>query len=131
MSVGARVIAENARRAAFVALASLLIGLNFSNAATSGNEDSLANERLPVNAAHMETLWEVNCSAAYDQVLMLARNRNSAPGDSQVQQNLLESLKRCGFIYNTPHTQTYRQCPDFKRWERWLRGAKNNLDGCS
>ena len=99
-------------------LLGLMLGL--SNVATAGDADALANERIPVNRLRMEAQWGVDCDAALHQV----RERGSAGLPEEDTAGLADSLTLCGFIYNTPGTQTYRVCPDFGHWRDWMDGRR-------
>jgi hypothetical protein len=103
------------------------------HAEPSAREKALANERIPVNALHLEAQWGVDCSSAIAQARAMAEPgaaRSTTTGATMVIEALRPALRHCGFIYNTPGTQTYRACPDFKLWEAWLGGDSSTPTGC-
>jgi hypothetical protein len=95
------------------------------------DREALANERFPVNSRRIEAQWGVDCDAALTAVRAVAETTATAAGRSTQQlQGLTETLRLCGFIYNTPDSRIYRPCPAYSQWARWLQQQIGLPDDC-
>lgn len=111
-------------------LALVLAGVFGASLAWAADIESLANERIPVNRLRMEAQWGVDCEAALLQVAAMARDDaefSDGPLDSA---QLGEDLRRCGLIYNTPDTDLFTPCPDYRAWRHWLVGETEAPSHC-
>ena len=99
----------------------VLLSLSQVSADERSDQESLANERFPVNSQRIEAQWGVDCGAALEEVRIVADAMGMATGGLvSGHSKLRETLQLCGFIYNTPGSGLYRSCPDYKQWQTWL-----------
>ncbi len=117
---------SHSRPARLFALCLFALMFGPGDAASAVDADSLANERVPVNRLRMEAQWGVDCDSALDRV----RDRAAIALPTEGTSSLSETLTLCGFIYNTPGTQTYRVCPDYGHWRNWLDGERDPPEPC-
>lgn len=113
-------------------LACLLVSLQ-----AVANDEDLANERFVEPGKAIEAHWQIDCgqtSAAVSTLLAtLADQReldcglfNAAMRQDELS-NLLDSLQKCGFIYNTKGSRRFQPCPDYAVAHRGLDSA---TDAC-
>jgi hypothetical protein len=108
----------------------VLAGVFGASLARAADTESLANERVPVNRLRMEAQWGVDCEAALAQVEAMARDDAELSGGPFDSAQLDEGLRRCGLIYNTPDTDLFAPCPDYRAWRHWLIGETEASSHC-
>ncbi|MGI9289033.1 MAG: hypothetical protein ACR2P1_26915 [Pseudomonadales bacterium] len=109
-------------------LACLLLPLQ-----SSASDEDLANERFVESGKAIELHWQIDCTKTSTAVLaLLSGLADLKQGDCEsfaaaVQQreldDLLDSLQKCGFIYNTQGSRRFKPCPDYSLAHRGLGSA--------
>lgn len=108
---------------------SILAGLLVAGSSPAlASDDDLLNERFFEPGSAIEVHWQIDCgntSAAVSALLEQlaeARQANCAATLQQVElSNLLDSLQKCGFIYNIKGSRRFQSCPDYALAQRGLK----------
>ncbi len=118
---------DSRRRLRLYLLTGLLITSSLHTLAT---DEDLLNERFFEPGRAIEIHWQIDCAKTDAQVLtLLARLADQRQADcdfkaSAVQLDelkaLLDSLQKCGFIYNSRGNRRFKPCPDYASAYRGL-----------
>ncbi len=84
--------------------------LLFAAGVASGADSDLVNERFTTSGKDMESHWRIDCDAT---VAALTEPRAQRAGERRAE--LADALRKCGFIYQPPGTDTVDHCPDYNR----------------
>lgn len=101
------------------------------------NDEDLLNERFFEPGRAIEVHWRIDCAKTSKEVLaLLVRFAEPKQADCDaisviVHQDelndVLDSLKKCGFIYNTKGNRRFQPCPDYALAYRGLSTATDTL----
>lgn len=101
------------------------------------SDEDLANERFVEPGKAIEVHWQIDCGEASTTAsklltkLVNLKQADCASFSGAVKQgeldNLLDSLQKCGFIYNTPQSRRFQSCPDYALAHRRL---ASTTDAC-
>ncbi len=91
------------------------------------SDDDLVNERFFEPGSAIEVHWQIDCEntrVAVSTLLDQLSQTHQASCAAALQQvelgNLLESLQKCGFIYNIKGNRRFQSCPDYALAQRAL-----------
>lgn len=97
------------------------------------NDEDLVNERFFESGEAVEVHWQIDCNKTRAAVSTLLsgladfEQADCEPLAGAVQQHelddLLDSLQKCGFIYNIPDSRRFKSCPDYALAHRSLGSA--------
>jgi hypothetical protein len=95
----------------------LLISPLLSPLSLAGDSADAVNERLPVSKAEMEAHWQVDCAAAWEQLLAAAAQPTKQPTNTDncgIPGQLRREIQLCAFIYQAPGGAPGQDCPDYR-----------------
>ncbi len=104
----------------------LLISPLLSPLSLAGDSDDAVNERIPVNRAEMEAHWQVDCAAAWEQLLAAAAQSTKQPINTNncgIPDQLRREIQLCAFIYQPPGGDSRHDCPDYRGASKYLNEA--------
>jgi hypothetical protein len=104
----------------------LLISPLLSPLSLAGDSDDAVNERIPVNRAEMEAHWQVDCAAAWEQLLAAAAQSTKQPINTNncgIPDQLRREIQLCAFIYQAPGGNSGHDCPDYRGVSEYLDDA--------
>lgn len=108
-------------------LASFMVAISSS---THASNDDLVNERFFEPGKAIEVHWRIDCAktstavSAFLNKLAAPWQANCAAFGGSMQQvelsHLLDSLQKCGFIYNIKGSRRFQSCPNYALAHRGL-----------
>jgi hypothetical protein len=104
----------------------LLISPLLSPLSLAGDSADAVNERIPVNRAEMEAHWQVDCAAAWEQLLAAAAQSTKQPINTDncgIPDQLRREIQLCAFIYQAPGNSSQHRCPDYRSASKHLQQA--------
>ena len=104
----------------------LLISLLLSPLSLAGDNDDAINERIPVSRAEMEAHWQVDCAAAWEDLLTAAALSTKQPANKDnctIPGQLQREIQLCAFIYQAPGGDPDHNCPDYRGVSKRLNAA--------
>jgi len=104
----------------------LLIAPLLSPPSLAGDSADVVNERIPVNRTEIEAHWQVDCAAAWEELVAVAARPTKQPTNRNnciITVQLRREIQLCAFIYQAPGGDSKHDCPDYRGVSKYLNEA--------